>query len=240
MFNFLKLEIEKARLKKYFLISLAFNFIFSFYGLYMYYIVQKAIDKNNIEQSLMFSYEGALGLCDSTIRCMMIMVAGFLLNKIIINEYNKKTMDIIFLCPVDRKKVIRMKSFLVISLTFLGLVFGQIFTATGSTVLAYSFGIINILPSKGEVVEMLIRYLYNDVCYSLIGLIPLAFGMKCKLPRNTIYAAAVVTIISFFGFEQIIFSFLPFKLPITPAILAVFGIISLVLSMKIAEKECTF
>lgn len=239
MFKFLRLEIEKASLKKYYSIILGFNVIFLFYGVFIYYAAQKAIDKNTFDQNLMFSYEGALGLCDTTIRCMMILVAAFLINNIIINEYNKNTMDIIFLCPVDRKKIIRVKSFLVISLTFLGLVFGQFFTATGSTLIAYTFDIINTLPNKFEAVEMLIRYLYNDVCYSLIGLIPLIFGMKRKSSKNTIFAAVVVLIISFFGFEQIIFSFVPFQLPITPIFLAAFGIISFVISMRMAEKECT-
>ncbi len=86
--------------------------------------------KKIVEQSFMFSYEGAaFGLCDGTIRCMMLLIAAFLINNIIINEYNKNTMDIIFLCPVDRKKIIRIKVFLVILLTSIGLVIGQIFTA---------------------------------------------------------------------------------------------------------------
>lgn len=239
MFKFLKIEIEKAGLKKYFSIILGFNVIFLFYGLFMYSAVKKAIEKKAVEQSFIFSYEGALGLCDATIRCMMILVAAFLINKIIINEYNKNTMDIIFLCPVDRKKVIRIKAFLVVFLTFLGLVFGQFFTAVGSTSLAYIFGIINEVPTSVELSDMLKRYIYNDVCYSLIGLIPLVFGMKCKSSSNTIFAGVVVTIISFFGFEQIILLILPFKLPIIPAVLALMGIISLVISMKMAEKECT-
>ena len=187
----------------------------------------------------MFSYDSAFGLCDMTIRCMMVLVAGFLINKIIINEYNKNTMDIIFLCPVDRKKVIRTKAFLIVFLTFLGLLFGQLFTAIGSTLVASIFDIINGQPSKGEIIEMLIRYLYNDVCYAFVGLIPLFFGMKCKLPRNTIFVAVICTIISFCSLEQFILLILPFNLPIIPAILAIFGIISLVLSMKMAEKECT-
>jgi len=239
MFKFLKLEIEKVKIKKYILIFLGFNIVFLVYGMFMYYAVQTAIDKNTIEQSYLFSYEGAFGICDATIRCMMMMIAAFFANKIIIDEYNKKTMDIIFLCPVDRKKIIRIKAFLVILFTFLGLVFGQIFTSIGSTSLAYIFDIIHQAPTSIELTEIFKRFIYNDVCYSLIGLIPIVFGMKRKLPRNTLLAAVVVTIISFFGFEQIIFSSLPFTLPITPAILAVFGILSLVISMKMAEKECS-
>jgi len=238
VFKFLKIEIEKAKLKRYILIILGFNLIILFYALYVYYRLQIDIDKGISEQSILFSYDGAFGLCDSIIRCMMMLVAAFLINKIIINEYNNNTMDIIFLCPVDRKKVIRIKAFSVVLLTFLGLVFGQFFTAVGSTFLAYIFDFINQGPTSVESADMFIRYIYNDVCFSLIGLIPLSFGMKCKAARSTLSAAVIVIIIMFFGLEQIVFSFLPFKLPITPAVLAIGGIISLLLSMKMAEKEC--
>jgi len=240
VFKFLKIEIEKIKLKRYLFIVLSFNLIFLFYGLYMYYVVQMDIDKNIIEQSFLFSYDGAaFGLCDGTIRCMMLLMAAFLINNIIIDEYNKNTMDIIFLCPVDRKKIIRIKAFLVILLTSIGLIVGQIFTAGGSTWLAYTLDIIHQVPTNLELTVILKRYLYNDVCFPIIGLIPIYFGMKCKSSRNTLFVAVIVTILSFFGLEQIIFSFLPFKLPITPAILAIVGIISLVLSMKMAEHECT-
>ena len=42
MFKFLKLEIEKARLKKYFSIILGFNVLFLFYGVYYYYACTKS------------------------------------------------------------------------------------------------------------------------------------------------------------------------------------------------------
>jgi len=240
MFKFLKIEIEKIKLRNYIFIFFAFNILFLLYALYMYYLVQINIDKNISEQSFLFSYTGsAFGLCDGTIRCMMLLVAAFLINKIIVNEYNKNTMDIIFLCPVDRKKIIRIKAFLVILLTFIGLIIGQLFTAVGSTWLAYSLDIIHQSPTSIELVVIFKRFLYNDVCFPLIGLIPIYFGMKCKSSRSTLVAAVITTILSFFGLEQIIFSFLPFNLPIAPAILAVLGIASLVFSVKMAEKECT-
>ncbi len=120
MIHLMKLELKKVGLKKYVLFSIAGIFIsmfFLFVGL-------------NDSSTIKSSYETAFSTVGLIFCFYYIILFSVLVAAYIINEYNHKTILVMFSYPIDRRKLMIAKLLLITLLVMLSMIVGYICCGT--------------------------------------------------------------------------------------------------------------
>lgn len=186
MFNIIKLEIKKFKLQGYIKGAFIAHLIMIVIFLGLQGILQ-------IEQEPVLSIvDGSTMIIGIMGRVVFGIFAGVMLAKLIISEYNNKTINLMFTYPISRKSIFLAKLIIVVVFTFINIIISN-FLLTLSLVIANS--IFNILPwalTINNIVNSIPAMILNAVLTSVIALIPLYFGMKKKSVTTTIIAAVLV------------------------------------------------
>lgn len=186
MLNLIKLEIKKFKLKDIIKgVSIANIIVISILTIILFGA------KN--EQDIPFKNLGEfLSLSDTIVRAIFIIYASTLLSKLIIDEFNNKTINLMFVYPINRKKILISKLLIVAAFTFVTVIFSNIVVAL---ILNGINEYANFLPS-GLTLSVLINtgvhIFINAIAAAGIALIPLFFGMRKKSTRATIVSAVIL------------------------------------------------
>lgn len=112
--------------------------------------------------------------------------------KIIIGEYRKGTIRLLFTYPVNRKKIILTKVILVYFVTLIACFIGEI-VALGGLILADS--VLSFLPGPlplAFILDHLAVYLSSIFLSGFIAIMPLAIGMIRKSQMHTLVSAFIL------------------------------------------------
>ncbi|WP_394924686.1 ABC transporter permease [uncultured Robinsoniella sp.] len=168
------------------------------------------------------------------------ILAGVLISKLIISEFQKKTINTLFTYPVSRKKIIVSKLLIVFSFTFIVIVLADL-------LFGISLYLINIFlpltPDKilvSTVIGRIPGILFGAFMTAGLSLISLYFGMKKKSTSSTIVAAVVINLlinanINVTGGDSGINANL-FNIPVFPILFCLAGIAIAYLSYRDIEK----
>lgn len=186
MLNLIKLEIKKFKLKDIIKgVSIANIIVIGIISLILF------SSKNEIKAP--FKNLGEfLSLSDTIIRATFIVYASTVLSKLIIDEFRNKTINLMFIYPIDRKKILVSKLLIVSAFTFVTIIFSNIIiTLILTGINEYA----NLLPS-GLTLSVLINtgvhIFINAIAAAGIALIPLFFGMRKKSTSSTIVSAVIL------------------------------------------------
>lgn len=225
MLKLIKLEIKKFKLRGYLkgvmisnLIMLGFIFIIV-YG-----------SKDDIVTPFS-NYKDAVLLTGSIARATFSIYAAAIISRIIIGEYKNKTINILFMYPINRKKIMIAKLAIVVIFAFTTMV-------TSSLFLNFSLFILNIFTNfiGGPLNQaVLVRSLINIVTYSaafaFVSLIPVYVGMRRKSGSATIVTSIILVSLLNSGSNGSSIS----SIFIIPIILAIVGIVAAYLAIKDVE-----
>lgn len=131
-----------------------------------------------------------LDLTETFIRGTFIVFASVLIGRFIIGEYLNKTITVLFMYPIPRKKLLTAKMLVVSSFTLIAILLSNVIVV--SVFLLFNY-FTNILPEPvtvNDVTEYVVHMVINAVTASGISLIPLFFGMR----KKSISAAIVSSI----------------------------------------------
>ena len=182
MLNILKLEMQKYKMGG----SVIGAFIATF-------ISMAIIMMLNFDQDVrMDSYEETMSLINNIVSCIFIIFAAALISKYIISEYKDKTITVLFMYPIPRKKIMLAKLIIILAFTF---IFGII-----SKLMIYSaFYFFNQFAHlfEQEMTSALVwRYgvkiFVDSLLMSCVSLIPLYFGMRKHSIITTIISSLLV------------------------------------------------
>lgn len=230
MSNLIRLELKKFGIRKNIYATIICNIcILGFLCLIFF--------TGRAENDMAFiNYDGFITFLATFVNVTYIIFAGFLISKFIIEEFKSKTILQLFSYPISRKKIIISKICIVAVFTF-------IFTILSNIILFWSFYLIQVLTNTtfGElsisiVSSHLISAVTSAICNSMIGLIPLYFGMRKK--------SVPITILSSFIIASILNSsgngFTLSSIIIIPIIFSLIGIFIVYISIKdIDSKDIT-
>ncbi|MFD1450162.1 MULTISPECIES: ABC transporter permease [Oceanobacillus] len=190
MLKLIHLEIRKVNFWRYVLGALAACFVLAgmlFYAVYA--------DRNEIANTI----SDFFFVVDSP-RMIFIVFAGVLISRLVIEEYNDKTISLMFTYPISRKKIIISKLLIIICSTFFFIHVSRIIVAAVLYMLNNSLHFID----GGVTIHMIMEYFRNTIIYDLsfsgISLVPLFFGMIKKSVRTTIITSIIIAV--FFGISN--------------------------------------
>ncbi|MFS0836878.1 ABC transporter permease [Paenibacillus sp. 1P03SA] len=190
MLKLMKLELKKYKIGRYLPGILIANFVILLLvgGIHMAEKIDNFMDAYQ-DYKMVFSV--IIGL----VKITFVIFASVILAKLVIGEYNAKTVNILFTYPVRRKKIMAAKLLLVSLWTFVTVFFSGLFV-TGAFLLADAS--LNMVPetlTAPMIVDHILRLLLSAVSAAGLCLIPLLFGMmKKSVPAMIVSAVILVTI----------------------------------------------
>ncbi|WHY87365.1 ABC transporter permease [Neobacillus novalis] len=172
------------------------------------------------------SYEMAFAAFGSIIRPTFIIFAAVLISRLIIDEYKSNSITLMFMYPINRKKIIVSKLIIVASFTFLtiflsNLLIGSVFYLVDSY--------LHFVPKEltAEVLkDGLLSMTLEAIASAGMALIPLYFGMRKKSVPTTIVSAIILvslTSSSTGGVNLFAFIAIPISLAVIGCLIAYFS-----------------
>ncbi|WP_251555453.1 ABC transporter permease [Neobacillus muris] len=172
------------------------------------------------------NYEVTFELLGSIVRPVFIIFAAVLISRLIIEEYKSKSITLLFMYPIHRKKLIIAKLMIVACFTFLAIMLSTFFIGT---VFYLADSIWHFVPEAltlGQVTGIFFDLILSAIASAGMALIPLYFGMKKKSVPTTIVSAIILVSLTNSTADDVdIYRFIaiPIALALTGCLIAYFS-----------------
>jgi len=226
MLSLMRLEMKKFKFRGYILGALIANV--AIVGL-LSLVNGDQVSKGNIDLN---SYGTMLGVIDTFVRMTFIVFASVLISRLVIDEFRSKSITVLFMYPINRKKLIAAKLLLIVIFTFLCIILSDII------VTAIYYGISSFFKLSPDeltadiLMKNAVSMTMNALAATGMSLIPIFIGMrKYSTPATIISSLLIVAIVCSnnggFSLSNII---------AIPIALAVIGVIIAYLSIRNVER----
>ncbi|MEK4301493.1 ABC transporter permease [Oceanobacillus sp. FSL W8-0428] len=227
MLKLMSLEMRKVNFGRYINSSMAACFAVTGFLFFMLYVDRDLYTASSTD----FFF-----LVDSITRMVFIVFSGVLISRLVIEEYNDKTITLKFTYPISRKKLISSKLLIIICFTFFSILLSRIFATVVLTMLDNSLNFI-----EGDIkFQMIIEHFRNTILYDFsasgISLVPLFLGMLKKSVRTTIITSIIIA--AFFGASNEDLSIGSFI--VIPLTLTIIGVVASYFSIRNIEHKDVF
>lgn len=138
------------------------------------------------------SYDEVFRFIDIFVKATFMIFGASLIAKFIIQEFTEKTMTVMFMYPINRKKMMIAKLFIIMIFTFLSIVISDIVIFSLLYVVNVYYSVITEPLTMTILLQNASKLLMNAVAATGISLIPLYFGMKKYSVRTTIVSAVII------------------------------------------------
>jgi ABC-type transport system involved in multi-copper enzyme maturation permease subunit len=189
MLKLIKLEMKKVKMGGYIRGALIANLVI------IAAIIIILIGSKSEGEVAFENYDFAFMIMGSLVKGTFIVFASVMLSRFIIEEYKTGTITLLFMYPINRKKLLLAKLIIVSVFTFVSTFLTNIFI---DLVLILINNIYEFIPDN-LTIEMLV---YNFISISMgslaatcMALIPLYFGMKKKSAPVTILSSLLIVTI---------------------------------------------
>jgi len=191
----IKLELRKLRISRYVKGMLLANVIIMGLLLFLGYMAESEADIP------LTSFETVFIVIDTFARATFIVFAGTLIAKLFINEYRNKTMMVMFMYPIHRKRLMIAKLLIVVGFTFCSIVFS---TALQLACFSIFNAFADVVPGTITVAflkESAGASVMNALAASMMSLISLYVGMRKHSVSATIISSVLIVMIvcQYFG-----------------------------------------
>ncbi|OSM12533.1 ABC transporter permease [Bacillus toyonensis] len=219
MLRLMKLEWKKHQLSSYFKgVAICIIAIFASVSLMAW--------GSKVEDDLMFSsYMEYMSLANIFIRITFIIFASVILSRLVIDEYKNKTIQLLFMYPLQRKMLMRAKLAIVFIFCFVSTIIATFIISLLIFCMNPMMGILETPVTMGEIIATVPATFISAFMISGISLIPLFFGMRKKSTPTTITSAVIIgmTISGNYGPEKGQVSMFDFiAIPIVLCLLGIF------------------
>ncbi|PRR81198.1 ABC-2 family transporter protein [Clostridium vincentii] len=185
------------------------------------------------QKEVLFSnYNDILLIVGSFVRATFSIFAAVLISRIIIGEYKNKTINILFMYPINRKKIMLSKFMIVVIFAFTTMVISSLFLYFSLFILNIFANFIQQPQTQDILVKNLINIVVSSASFAFISLIPVFVGMRRKSVSATIVTSIILVSLLNSGINgnSLGSTFL------IPLILAGIGALAAYLSIKDVEK----
>lgn len=227
MLKLMRLEIKKFKIGAYINRAIIANFIIIGLIILMNY-------GEKFEANILFrDFNDIFSIIGSMTKSTFTIFASVIISKIIIEEFKNKTITVLFLYPINRKKLIIAKLLIVAMFTLTAIVLSNIFISSVIGILNPFIKFTTTGITRDMLVDQGISLGINAITTTCLSLIPLYFGMRKKSVPTTIVSA--ILIVTFIGSTFDGFSF--GSIIMIPIALAILGIFVAYLSIRNIENE---
>jgi hypothetical protein len=177
------------------------------------------------------TYSDAFYIIDTMVRGTFIVFAATLIARIVIGEYKNKTITLLFMYPVNRRKLIVAKLMIVVLFTIAAIVYTDLMVSCAFYLFDHYA---NVVPEEltGSIVsKTAVSMGMNALAAGFMGLIPLFFGMRKLSVSTTIVSSLGVVLLVCSGSNEMSLNSI-IAIPIT---LAVIGFVIAYLAIRKVE-----
>lgn len=125
---------------------------------------------------------------DTFVKAVFVVWQSILIANLIVEEFRSKTILILFTYPLDRKKLILSKLFIIFIITFLSIIGSQIIL---NTVLFLLNNVMPFIQYNITLVEMGVMLL-TTITSIMLGMLPLYIGMLNKSTVATVASSLII------------------------------------------------
>ncbi|MCM3737364.1 ABC transporter permease [Bacillus cytotoxicus] len=137
-------------------------------------------------------YDEVFRFIDIVVKATFMIFGASLISKFIIQEFKEKTMTVMFMYPINRKKMMIAKLFIIMIFTFLSIVICDIVIFGFIYLLNAYYSVMAEPLTMTVLMQNASKLLMNAIAATGISLIPLYFGMKKYSARTTIVSAVII------------------------------------------------
>jgi len=226
MIKLIQLEIKKFKIKNNLKGVIIANVI-------IFAILVMGIFASKTDNEMIFNtWNDAFLVIGVFVRMTFTIFAAVLISKIIIGEYKNKTINVLFIYPVNRKKLMLTKLIIVAIFTFIYMIISNIFLSSSLFILNIFINFFQYPLTMDILLPNLINMALYSVIFAFISLIPLYIGIIRKSGSATIVTAIIVASILNNGNKGVTLT----NIIIIPIIFAIIGVISSYLFIRNVEN----
>ncbi|MDA1774271.1 ABC transporter permease [Bacillus cereus] len=186
MLRLMKLEWKKHKLSSYFKgVAICIIAIFAAVSLMAWGIKAEG-------DVLFFDFTQQMVLINTFIRITFIIFSSVILSRLVIDEYKNKTMQLLFMYPLQRKMLMRAKLTIVFCFCFVSTIIATFSISLLVYFVSPMMGLIETPATIGEIISIVPTTFISAFMISGISLIPLFFGMRKKSTPTTITSAVII------------------------------------------------
>ncbi|WMT40876.1 ABC transporter permease [Paenibacillus sp. D2_2] len=184
MLKLMKLEMRKFRIGTYVRAALIANVVILGFVCMMSLIADF--------KDLFPSYDTAYSTIDTFARATYIVFASVLISRLIIDEFRNKSITVLFMYPINRKKLIAAKLLVIVLFTLVADIVTNLFVGIGFYVLNLFASVIPDQFTWSIAGKLLLKVIMSALATSFLSLIPLYFGMRKHSGAATIVSSLIV------------------------------------------------
>ncbi|WP_048601581.1 ABC transporter permease [Rubeoparvulum massiliense] len=190
MLNLMRLELYKLKLPSLIKGVLIANVVISAFLLLILYGPQP-------DEDVAFkNYTELFVAIDTFVRAAFIIYAAALIAKLIIDEYKNRTITVLFLYPISRKKLMVAKLLIIALFTFLAILLSYAVLMTSFYALSINQQLIADTLTISMITDQTIKLVMNAISATGMSLIPLYFGMRKFSVPTTILSSIIIVMIA--------------------------------------------
>jgi hypothetical protein len=189
MLKLIKLELKKIKMGVYIKGTLIANLV-------MIGILLIILIGSKSEGEVAFdNYNFAFMLLSSLVKATFIVFASVMLSKLVVEEYKTGTITLLFMYPINRKKLLWAKLIIVSVFTFVSTFLTNIFIDCVFISINHFYEFIPDKLTNAILINNFISISMNSLTSSCMALIPLYFGVKKKSVPVTIVSSLLIVAI---------------------------------------------
>ncbi|WP_226544918.1 ABC transporter permease [Bacillus thuringiensis] len=230
MFKLMKLEWKKHQLSSYCKgVAICIIAIFVVVNL-MGLGVKDEVD------GLFSNFTQQMVLINTFIRITFIIFSSVILSRLVIDEYKNKTIQLLFMYPLQRKMLMRAKLTIVFCFCFVSTIMATFIISLLVYFVSPMMGMIETPATIGEIIAIVPATVISAFMISGISLIPLFFGMRKKSTPTTITSAVIIGMLISSNFGSGNGQVSMFNFIAIPIVLCLLGIFISYLSYRKIDK----
>lgn len=233
MLNLIRLELRKINFKKYlggYLVSMMVLIAFvvaMFYAL----LNPELMDMELNGEKLVVEYDSIIKFIETLTALTFTIFSSVILSRLVIGEYKNKTITLMFMYPINRKKLIFSKLLIVFLFTYLSILIADVLMGSVFILMNSYFHLITEKQTVEFIYATLIGFVFQALSSAGVSLIPLFFGMRKKSVPTTILSAVLISCFIYGNIGNVNLS----SIVIIPVTLALAGILIAYLSIRNIE-----
>ncbi|MFC5406515.1 ABC transporter permease [Cohnella soli] len=186
MLKLMKLEMRKFRLGSYIRAAMIANILIL--GL----ICAIGLTEETSKEIPFTDYAMVFSVIDTIVRGTYIVFASVLISRLVIDEFRNKSITVLFMYPINRKKLIAAKLLVIVLFTLLADISANLFVGGGFYVVDHFSSIVPEPLTWSIAAKSLLTVVLGALATSFFSLIPLYFGMRKHSGSATIVSSLIV------------------------------------------------
>lgn len=233
MLNLIRLELRKFNIKRYLVGYLISMLVLIALILIIFYAPYdpELVDLELNGQKFIMQYDFVIKYIETLSAVTFTIFSSVILSRLVIGEYKNKTITLMFMYPINRKKLIISKLLIVVILTYLSIILADLIMGSIFLLMNSYFHLITEKLTMEIVIRSCIGFVFQGVSAAGISLIPLFFGMRKKSVPATILSAVLISCLIYGNIGNVNLG----SIVIIPVSLALIGILIAYLSIRNIE-----